>query len=245
MRRILLIILYFLVFLFFIDLSAGTRVVALPGIMQPDIFKTDSDIMVVAQKASISIYSLKDFKMLKTFGKEGEGPGEFRLLPVGSGLEIDIFPEAIVVNSIGKISFFDRTGQFIKEKKINTLGRMLPLGKKFVGSTMKTNQTGKGFMREFILYDQKGDKIKTICSHDLPLLQGAGSVTLLDLLSRINPECRISGDLIYISGRQCFEIGIFDREGRFMKAIQRDEAGVRLSAEGKRKLMQASCQHPL
>jgi hypothetical protein len=245
MKRIVLIILCFLLFLFLIDLSAETRVIPLPQIINPDAFQLDSDIMVVAQKASISVYSLRDFKIIRTFGKEGEGPGEFQLLPVGSGLEIDIFPEAIVVNSIGKTSFYSRKGEFIKEKKIQSLGHLLPLGEKFVGSAMKTDPTGKGFIREFILYDEDGETIRKICSHNLPLLQGAGSVTLLDLISRINPEYQVSGDLIYISGKQEFEIGIYDQQGRSLKAIQRDEPGVKLSEDGKEKLMQAYRHHPL
>jgi hypothetical protein len=245
MKRIVLILLCILIFWFCAILNAGTRTVPLPEILNPDIFKIDSDIMVVAQKALISIYALPDFKIIKTFGKEGEGPEEFRLLPVGSGLEIDIFPETIVVNSIGKISYFTRDGKYIKEKKIDTLGRMNPFGEKFVGSSLKINQDSKGFKREFILYDRMGNKIREICSHDLPLLQGTGSVSLLDMLSQIIPEYRISGDLIYVSGKQAFEIGIYDRDGCLLNSIKSNEPGVKLSAEGKDRLWKVYQNHPL
>ncbi len=99
------------------NLVFATKIVPLPEIIKPDLIKVDGDDMVIAEKASISIYSLKNFKLIKKFGKEGEGPQEFKLIMGFFGLNISIHPEYIIINSVGKISYFTRKGEFIKEKK--------------------------------------------------------------------------------------------------------------------------------
>jgi uncharacterized protein YlbG (UPF0298 family) len=73
----------------------------------------------VTQEATVFIYSLKDFKLVKKFGKAGEGPREFRILPQ-LPLNIDARTDQIIVNSFGKVSYFTKQGEFIKEVKTLT-----------------------------------------------------------------------------------------------------------------------------
>jgi hypothetical protein len=89
--------------------------------------------------AAISIYSLKDFKLIKKLRKEGEGPQEFKTF-LGFGLTVDIYPGHILVNSIDKISYFSRKGEFIKEKKTPVGTTLTFFRGKFVGSAMQFDQ---------------------------------------------------------------------------------------------------------
>lgn len=223
----------------------ATKTVPLPEITKPDIIKVDGDDMVLVEGASISIYSLKNFKLIKKFGKQGEGPQEFKVLPIGFGLEINIYPEYIVVNSIGKISNFTRKGEFIKEKKITDMARMIPFQEKFVGVQLTSGQNNGGPEMAFNIYNSQGKKIKDIRTHKLPILKGKGTTALLDLLSQVNPQYKTSRDRIFIAGKQIFEIDIYDQEGSFLKSIKREIKKQKLTEDDKKKLLQAYKIHPL
>jgi len=223
----------------------ATKTVLLPDVIKPDILKVDKKHLVIAEGASISIYSLEDFKLIKKFGKQGEGPQEFRLFPFGMGLDICLYPDYILINSIGKISFFTREGDFIKEKKIDTFRRMTSFQDKFVGTDMQFDKKLKGIKRGFNIYERKGEKIKKMCSHKLPILQGQGGGALLDLLSQINPEYQTSSDRIFVSGEQNFKIDIYDQGGNFLKSIKRDYKKQKLNPEDKKLMLDAYKNHPL
>lgn len=239
MRKINLLILLLLLATFVL----AAKIVPMPDIIKADIIKVDGHDMVIAQGAAISIYSLKDFKLIKKFGKEGEGPQEFKTF-MGFGLTVDIYPEHILVNSIDKISYFTRKGEFIKEKKISAWTNITTFQGKFVGSAIQFGQK-TGPKMAFNLYDSKGEKIKEICSHPLPLLRGKGTVTLLDLISQINPQYQTSVHRIFIGGKQTFEIDMYDSEGNFLKTIKRDYKKQELTGDDKNKFLEVYKIHPI
>jgi hypothetical protein len=239
MRKINLVILLLLLATFVF----AAKIVPMPDIIKADLIKVDGHDLVIAERASISIYSLKDFKLIKKFGKEGEGPQEFKTF-MGFGITVDIYPQYIIVNSIAKISYFTRKGEFIKEKKISAGTRMTPFLGKFVGNTMNFDQK-TGPMMAFNLYDSKEEKIKIICSHRLPLLKGKGTVTLLDMISQINPQYHTSVDRIVIGAKQKFEIDIYDSKGNFLKSIKRDYKKQELTDDDKNKFLEVYKIHPI
>lgn len=221
------------------------EMIPLPDVLKPTILKVSGDDMVIAEGVSISIYSLKDKKLVKKFGKAGEGPREFKIM-FGLGMEIDIFRDNIVVHSIGKISYFTRKGEFIKEKKITGMGTMTPFQGKFVGRTMSLGRKAEDFKQTFSLYDGKGEKIKDICSHQLPVLQGKGA-TLLDLLSvsKIASRYRVSPDRVFIGGKQGFEIDVYDINGNALKPVKRKYEKQKIAPGDKAGILNAYKEIPL
>ncbi len=239
MRKINLLILLLLLAAF----VSTAKIVPMPDIIRANIIKVDGHDMVIVEGTAISIYSLKDFKLIKKFGKEGEGPQEFKTF-MGFGLTVDIYPEHILVNSIDKISYFTRKGEFIKEKKVPAGTSVTSFRGKFVGSAIQFGQKN-GPQMAFNLYDGKGEKIKKICSHPLPLLKGKGDVALLDLISQINPQYHTSANRIFIGGKQTFEIDIYDSEGNFLKSIKRDAKKQELTDDDKNKFLEVYKIHPI
>ncbi len=135
MKQIIGLIL-FLIFLLTGPGQADTgKVVPLPQLEKPNSITVDKDQVYITDQASISIHSLKDFKLQKTFGKTGEGPGEFRLLPQDKiGLRIVVDKDYIMVNSAGRLSVFTKTGEFKEQfNLIDPVQFLKPLGSKFVG----------------------------------------------------------------------------------------------------------------
>ena len=135
MKQLIGLILLFIFFLTFPVAADAGKVFPLAQLEKPNSITVDKDQIYITDQATISIYSLKDFKLKKTFGKTGEEPGEFRLLPQDKiGLCIAVDNDYIMVNSAGRLSFFTKTGEFKDQVNlIDPVQFLKPLGSKFVG----------------------------------------------------------------------------------------------------------------
>ena len=78
MKRLILVILILVVSLF----CYSEKVAVLNEIMKPSLsFAVDGTQLYIPEEGQIFIYSTNDYKLVKKFGKAGEGPQEFRLHP--------------------------------------------------------------------------------------------------------------------------------------------------------------------
>jgi hypothetical protein len=83
------------------------KAVPLPGLINPESIAIDGAKAFITEKASVYIFSLKDFKLLNKFGRRGEGPAEFKATP-GIALKLYVQPNYLLINSMGKISIFSK-----------------------------------------------------------------------------------------------------------------------------------------
>ncbi|MCK5055583.1 MAG: hypothetical protein KAT34_02940 [Candidatus Aminicenantes bacterium] len=111
--------------------AAGAKVITLNDITNPTTITVDNEQMYITENAAVYIFSLKDFKLKKKFGRRGEGPQEFKTR-TSRWITIWLQPEYILVDSIGRISFFSKNGDFMKEMKAPNYGGVMPIGKRFV-----------------------------------------------------------------------------------------------------------------
>lgn len=132
---------FFIVLLLIMMLLNGTllypeKVATLEGIANPFLMYADDGQLYVTDGAAVKIYSLKDYALKKTVGRKGEGPGEFRVDPttnMGSVIPY-VYPDQLVVNSLGKVSFFTKQGELIKEMRyLSPNGCFQPIAGKFAG----------------------------------------------------------------------------------------------------------------
>lgn len=130
---------YFLfLMLFFVSLVFGSTAAKLPDLIKPQTINVDDKDFVVTEGPNVFIYSLKDFKLKKRFGRAGKGPQKFIISPYW--LEVSIQPDYLLVNSMSKVSFYKRDGSFIKEVTgIYPSFWLKPLGERYVarGDSMK------------------------------------------------------------------------------------------------------------
>jgi hypothetical protein len=140
----------------------GKKLATIPDVFRPFLLVMDDQQFYVTEGTTISIFTRKDFTLKKKFGKEGEGPQEFKLAQGMPGLILFPQTDSLVINSAGKISFYTKDGKFIKELKVAT-GSMVsifqPFGKKFVGLS---TAMGENMSMNFTLniYDAQLTKIK-------------------------------------------------------------------------------------
>lgn len=152
------------------SLMYAVEIGPLAELNRPEMMRVDKDQIYITEGASIFIYSL-DGKLLKKFGKKGEGPMEFMVNPMAGGLQICVLPDALMAVSIGKVSFFKRNGEFIRVVKApRGVASYRPLGDRFAGLGFAMDN---GVIMAVInIYDQKLEQVKELDRRKNPYQQG-------------------------------------------------------------------------
>lgn len=190
---------------------------ALPEIMKPQYIDVEDNRLYVSEKSSISVFSLETFKLLKRFGRKGEGPGEFQYTPY-----VTVCPDYLLVSQLNKIQFFSKEGTFLKEKrKPHILMFMLyPLGNRFVGYTPRYKRGSKTITCVFALLDNDLKSRKDVFTFtEKRLRQGDRKRNAFDRYCLY----KVFEDKIFIadSGKGFF-IDVFDADGNRLYEIVKD-----------------------
>jgi hypothetical protein len=217
MKQILILIIVIL----FSFTMFGAKVATLPDLLNPGTMSMDDRQLYVVEKTTIYIYSLKDFKLVKKFGKAGEGPKEFRL-PQGGGsnISVQVFPQKnnLFISSVGKILYFTKDGNFIKEFRTPPETQLFsffqPFGDKIIGlSVVIEGQTNSSFVS--ILYNNRMAREKELSK--TKYMQGGSMEIPPDVYSPVvwNNKMAIREDGKGIS------VGIYDLKGKKTASIVR------------------------
>ncbi|UCH94887.1 MAG: hypothetical protein JSV88_32175 [Candidatus Aminicenantes bacterium] len=210
-----------IVLFLFTGAALADKKASCPEILKPESIRVYEDELFINEGPSIFIYSLKDCQLKKKFGKQGEGPREFKLSSLGlEGHKIcfRIFPDSIFVSSEKKISYFSRKGEFIKEKRIYDplVIDLTPLAEAFVGRNYKAIENIPYFTVD--LYNREGKKIKEICKHQIPHYK-KDNLVLWQLVSKL-PEFKTDGERIFVAGGGDFIIDVYNSKGEKIKVIK-------------------------
>jgi len=225
MRKIfLLLILLLLVFLLNSEVKPTSKplmkkLASFPDILKPGMIIVRGGRLFVTEGATVSIYSMKDFTRIKTFGKPGEGPQEFKLGQFAGELIIDVLPQYILVNSLGKLSYFTLDGDFIEEKRNPAAFYIQPIGENYVGMSTTFGEENTRFLA-VNLYDRDLKKIREIFrrEHEIQVQKGKG----IHLLKKAFVYYVVE-DKIFISGKEGFVVDIYDEQGSLLKTIERKD----------------------
>ena len=143
---------------------------------RPVSINVDKNQLYIIENHRIHIYSIDDFKLLKRFGKKGQGPGEFQTLP-HVHITLDPSTDKLIIGSIRKVSYFSKKGVFIKEVKgKNQALRLIYMDKdngkpRFLGWSQKAYN--KFNYNTIVVFDYQLEKIKQIYKVKDPF-QGPG-----------------------------------------------------------------------
>ncbi len=134
------------------------KVAVFPELYKVNHVAVDDDQIYISQEFKIFIYSLKDYKLIKTFGTKGDGPREIRGF-------VKVVPgkNRLIITSSGKISFFSKQGEYLNEIKSQVAknGIFIPLGKGFVSPGYTPLNKGVSY-RTIDLFNGQLKKIKEI-----------------------------------------------------------------------------------
>jgi hypothetical protein len=163
MKKLMVVVL----FLLFSLVLLGQQVVEIPELMKPEKMIVDGGDLIVVEKTTIYIFSLKDFKLKAKFGKEGEGPQEFKVNPFGGpGVVAVPYPDHLLVNSEGKVSYFTREGKFIRGRKAPPTSVIMPVKDKFLSNAFNRNDKGEMHL-SVVMLDKDFKKLKELYVSDI------------------------------------------------------------------------------
>ena len=219
-------------------LAVDVEVVPLPDLINPDGIQADSHQLYITEQHSIYIYSLKDFRLTKKFGKSGEGPQEFKVSRFSEGrIYIHLKSEVLLVNSLKKNSFFTKNGDFIKEIRTVSGSRFIPIGSGF--AAYGTVMENKVAYRAFNLHGRDLKKIKELYREEVGQMgKDINPVILMKPLL----FC-VSGGKLLIGGKDG-TIYVFDGNGSPLFSIRPEYEPVPFPGEHQRKFELDFKTHP-
>ena len=194
---------WFILFVLFTGVVFPGKIVPLPGHLHPDSVYADGDQIYITEETSIYIYGREDFKLRKKFGREGEGPQEFK-----GFASLYVYPDYLLVNSTGRISFFTRRGEFIKQVNLPfSAYNVGVVGKAFV-SHARIDENNI-YYQTINIFDAKFKKIKEIARIEAAFQRSKGVWRQFPVTFGFYPY----KDKIFVIGHKDFIIGVFDENG--------------------------------
>jgi hypothetical protein len=221
----------FLILFLLVTVTQAKKIATLKEISKPDIMTLGDNRIFITEGTSIYVYSLEDFRLLKKFGRAGEGPREFKIIPIGFPMMIAPYNEKLFINSLGKLSVFTKEGEFIKEAKVTPHHLYWPFKNKFAAMGPTADDKG-GMVLSVKLYNEKFEKEKVL--YFSTMTPGVGSPSF-KLEFPLDPVIfRVHKDYVYsVVGKEGFVIEVFDVNGKKVNRIEKDYAAVKMTEEYK------------
>ncbi len=204
--KLFLIILVLAVF----ALYGADRTIPLTDLGRPVALDVDEHNLYIIENSRIHIHALADFKRIATFGAKGQGPGEF--LTLGHvPITLDASSDELIVGSIRKVSYFDKSGRFLREARGHSLALRLalldrsPAGDRFLGWSQTTHQNET--YNTIVIFDHEVNAVRELYREKDPF-QGQGKG--YDMLPKVFSFCTHQ-DKILLPGPDDASIDIFDK----------------------------------
>lgn len=213
-----------IIFLFSNFFLQSEVLTSFPDVLKPSSMVLDGDKLYIVENVNVSIYSMKDFKLIKKFGKQGEGPQEFNRF-------VSVFPlnDKLLINSFGKISYYTKNGDYIKEIKTKSgiVISYFPLNDKFVGYSFSAKD--KTRYRSINLYSPTLEKISTIITQEDDNQIGKGQINILHSTLTLTTF----DNKLYIVNGKDFEVKVFNKDAKKIYSIKRDYKKVKFTDKDK------------
>ncbi|MCP4221575.1 MAG: hypothetical protein GY765_43525 [bacterium] len=210
------------------------KLMELPEVLKPDQLIVHNNRVIVSQGPNVFVYSLKDLKLIKKFGKEGEGPKEFKITIFGPGILV-IFPmeKDLVINSTNKLSHWSYDGEFISESKSPMFTVLSPAGDGYIGNGVV--QTKKNQMLLSVtLFDNKMKKGKELYVSDRSVGRNASFHLPRNLYGY-----GVHKDKVFVYTTTLgFALDVYDLTGKKLYEIRKDYKELPITSEFKK-----TCHH--
>lgn len=208
----------------------------LEGVLKPSIIDIHKDRLFVMDTEQVRVYSLKDLTLLKSFGKKGEGPEEFKISP-NFPLSLKAFNDFLIVESIDKLSYFSLDGKYLKEKrKLPLLVKITQIGKNYIGRRIIQPQDGSLSTSALKIYDPEFKEVKELYKQKF-LQQGAFPNLRLDL-GKDFLLYQVADNKIFVEkSDKDFLIDVYDLKGNKLYEIRKNYKKIPITLNDKKTLI--------
>jgi hypothetical protein len=219
-----------------VPILAATKSVPMTEVLNAQSIIVDQEQVYIVQTPEVFIYSLKDFKLKKKFGKAGEGPQEFKLFP-NMPLLITVEKDDIVAKSMGKLSYYAKDGTFKKEVRVKAgfVLAMKTLGDQMIGiENIMSNQ-----MRYLGInvYDSNLNKLQQVKKIPDSIQRGKG-MRFLNIPQAHADSFVVLGNKFLVAWEKDAKIEVYDAEGKAHDPIKLEAEKIALSDDYKAKVVE-------
>lgn len=210
----------------------------LAELKNPYMLAVEGDRCYVIEGATVFVYSLKDFRLLRKFGKAGDGKGEIRV-PMEGANTIRLASRGVLVESHRKLLLFSREGKLLKENyKSPYRTQYTPVGKNFAAKKYIFDRENNIQYMAVTLFDAQFKEIKEL-HREKWFQQYTRTGFQIQLFSDyLNFE--VYKDRIYIErSPRGFRIDVYDADGNKLYHIKRSHARLIVTDADKEEALKA------
>lgn len=209
------------------------KTVTIDGISKPAMMVIEDNRLYVLEKTTIYIYSLKDFKLIKKFGRAGEGPGEFMARPFGAPMSMSFVDDKLVVNSNNKLTYLTKDGKYISERRALPNLVLFQVKDNFAAIGPAFDKDKK-MMLSFQLFSNELKKMKLLFQSNLSV-NPQDNYLLPTSAIVYNPVYK--NKIIVAASNEDFLIDIYDFKGNKINSIKKDYKKRKFTEKDKKYIM--------
>ncbi len=208
-RTLVLICFVFLMFTGLLD-SQTSKKIDLNGLENPSYLIANKKFLLIEDNSKVKMFAMKDFKLIKTIGRKGEGPGEFKGFAYPQ-----ILSDCIMIGSYHKVSFSDFSGNLIKEQR-NKMASPFSrkINNKYINHSTKREEDD--FYISYNIYGSDFEKEKAFYKGKWAIHKGR-KIDLFEIFF-----FDVHDNKIIFAHREGFKIEILDERGNNLHTIKLD-----------------------
>jgi len=199
--------------LFLSTIASAQQTIPLPDLQKPHQIVVDGNDLYIFEETdySLHIYSISPFSLRLKFGRNGEGPRDFKYLPF-----VYVQPDSLACTDFTKIIWFSKKGEVlkamefseIKDFDLNSEMLLIPVKENFLRITADHEK----FKRHVHLLDSKFNTLKKLYEGPFIWMEGSATGYRTDTVS--------SRGTVFISDSlKGFHIQVFDDGGSLLRTI--------------------------
>lgn len=222
----LFLLLIILMISFFYGFSKTQRIMELPELINPTSMAIDNSRIFIVDGPAVMIYSLESGKLTIKIGKQGDGPGEFKVAP-NLPLSINLSNDNLYVSSLGKVSIYSKEGIFQREIRNRSFTtNPIPCSELFLG---KGFTVSNGQLYHTVnIYDGQLKKIKEIYREKSGFQRGSNNK--FDPIDATGPGIAVYTDNFFLNiGENRNTLAVYDLNGNLKHAITHNFREIKLT----------------
>jgi hypothetical protein len=204
------------------NFEMGKKLTTLKEVVHATAMGIDGNELFVLDEEVVYVYSTADFELLRQFGREGYGPGEFVHYPI-TPVMMQLFDDKVLLGRMNKLAIYSKSGKLIKEKIFRFLfGQFFSISENFVATIVRFGKPHGEKSKVLVkLFDPSFKEIKTIYikeyePEDYEFLAKVG----YQIFRPTRVFVEVSGDKLFLFDPDLgFPIKVFNKDGEHLKDI--------------------------
>lgn len=196
---------------------SGVKIADLPSLSKPEKIVIKGDKFYVTEEAFVYIFSMNDYRLLKKYGRRGDGPGELNPQPRYK-LFIEAGKDDILVNSYSKMVFLSDLGEYKGEKRIPFIAiQIIPIEQNLAITKSVISRQSTNNSIAVIFFDKELNPIKTAYNRQYPNYNKSGKIDILPSLLLIK---QFRNKIFSFDQKGDFVIDVFNSSGDRINQIK-------------------------